>query len=73
MVLDFITKGIIFLDPDPLEHATGREKKMMLARLAGDDRYEPKVYYRAELSTKEKPNLVPAHFDFRIVGCLCMF
>ncbi|KIH60129.1 hypothetical protein ANCDUO_09625 [Ancylostoma duodenale] len=23
--------------PDPLEHATGREKKMLLARLAGDD------------------------------------
>jgi cytochrome c oxidase subunit 5b len=57
--------------PDPLEHATGREKKMLIARLAGDDRYEPKVYYRAEVSTREKPNLVPAHFDFRIVGCMC--
>ncbi|CAJ0593008.1 unnamed protein product [Cylicocyclus nassatus] len=45
--------------PDPLEHATGREKKMLLARLAGDDRYEPKVYYRAENSTKERPNLIP--------------
>ncbi|KAI6182096.1 Cytochrome c oxidase subunit Vb [Aphelenchoides bicaudatus] len=48
--------------PDPLEHAMGREKKMLIARLAGDDRYEPKVYYRAEKSTREKPNLVPAHF-----------
>uniref|UniRef100_A0A0N5BSN8 Cytochrome c oxidase subunit 5B, mitochondrial n=1 Tax=Strongyloides papillosus TaxID=174720 RepID=A0A0N5BSN8_STREA len=57
--------------PDPLEHATGREKKLLLARLAGDDRYEPKVYYRAEHTTKEKPNLVPAHFDYRIVGCMC--
>ncbi|CAJ0585304.1 unnamed protein product, partial [Mesorhabditis spiculigera] len=45
--------------PDPLEHATGREKKMLIARLAGDDRYEPKVYYRAEQTTKEKPNLIP--------------
>ncbi|PIO68951.1 hypothetical protein TELCIR_09242 [Teladorsagia circumcincta] len=27
--------------PDPLEHATGREKKMLLARLAGDDVSEP--------------------------------
>lgn len=27
----------IILDPDPLEHATGREKKMLIARLAGDD------------------------------------
>ncbi|KAF1768817.1 hypothetical protein GCK72_000630 [Caenorhabditis remanei] len=57
--------------PDPLEHATGREKKMLLARLAGDDRYEPKVYYRAEASTKQKPNLVPSHYDFRIIGCMC--
>ncbi|PIO68390.1 cytochrome c oxidase subunit Vb [Teladorsagia circumcincta] len=57
--------------PDPLEHATGREKKMLLARLAGDDRYEPKVYYRAETSTKERPNLVPSHFPDRIVGCMC--
>ncbi|CAD5209441.1 unnamed protein product [Bursaphelenchus xylophilus] len=57
--------------PDPLEHATGREKKMLIARLAGDDRYEPKVYYRAENSSKEKPNLVPVHFLERIIGCLC--
>ncbi|VDM68997.1 unnamed protein product [Strongylus vulgaris] len=59
--------------PDPLEHATGREKKMLLARLAGDDRYEPKVYYRAESSTKERPNLVPSHFPDRIIGCMCEF
>ncbi|KHJ98650.1 hypothetical protein OESDEN_01371 [Oesophagostomum dentatum] len=81
--------------PDPLEHATGREKKMLLARLAGDDvglfcsafddyfkvlcynhaikRYEPKVYYRAEASTKERPNLVPSHFPDRIIGCMCEF
>jgi len=57
--------------PDPIEHATGREKKMLIARLAGDDRYEPKVYYRAERSTREKPNLVPSHHDDRIIGCLC--
>uniref|UniRef100_A0A915BD43 Uncharacterized protein n=1 Tax=Parascaris univalens TaxID=6257 RepID=A0A915BD43_PARUN len=57
--------------PDPLEAATGREKKMLLARLAGDDRYEPKVYYRAEVSSREKPNLVPSHFDERIIGCMC--
>ncbi|KAI6203765.1 Cytochrome c oxidase subunit Vb [Aphelenchoides besseyi] len=57
--------------PDPLEHAQGREKKMLIARLAGDDRYEPKVYYRAEHSTREKPNLVPAHFLERIIGCMC--
>ncbi|KAI6221322.1 Cytochrome c oxidase subunit Vb [Aphelenchoides fujianensis] len=57
--------------PDPLEHAQGREKKMLIARLAGDDRYEPKVYYRSEASTREKPNLVPAHFLERIIGCMC--
>ena len=25
------------IDPDPLEHAQGREKKLLIARLAGDD------------------------------------
>lgn len=60
-----------FSDPDPIEHATGREKKMLIARLAGDDRYEPKVYYRAEQSTREKPNLVPVHINERVIGCLC--
>ncbi|VDD92922.1 unnamed protein product [Enterobius vermicularis] len=57
--------------PDPLESSLGREKKILLARLAGDDRYEPKIYYRAAQSSKEYPNLVPSHFDDKIVGCLC--
>jgi len=57
--------------PDPLEHATGREKKMIIARLAGDDRYEPKVFYRAQHTTVDYPNLVPIHYSDKLVGCLC--
>lgn len=45
----------------------------MLIRIAGMGLYKQYFVfsYRAEISTREKPNLVPAHFDFRIVGCMC--
>jgi len=56
--------------PDPLEQAHGIEKKMLLAKLAGDDRYEPKVYYRAPHTTADYPNLVPIRGTNRMVGCL---
>jgi len=57
--------------PDTLETAVGKEKKVMLARLAGDDRYEPKVFYRAEKTTRDYPNLIPTHFPERMIACLC--
>ncbi|KAI1726910.1 cytochrome c oxidase subunit vb domain-containing protein [Ditylenchus destructor] len=57
--------------PDPLEHARGLDKKMFLARLAGDDRYEPKVYYRTPETTREHPNLLPSPTDNRTLACLC--
>jgi len=56
--------------PDPIEHATGIEKKQLLAQLQGDDRYEQKVYHM-RAGTKEEPNLVPSHLDARLVGCIC--
>jgi len=56
--------------PDPLEHATGIEKKQLLAQLQGDDRYEAKVYHM-KAGTKQEPNLVPSHLDARLVGCIC--
>uniref|UniRef100_A0A0N5ALS6 Cytochrome c oxidase subunit 5B, mitochondrial n=1 Tax=Syphacia muris TaxID=451379 RepID=A0A0N5ALS6_9BILA len=34
-------------------------------------RYEPKIYYRAVDSSREFPNLVPSHFEDRVIGCLC--
>jgi len=56
--------------PDPLEHETGIAKKELLAKLAGDDRYEPKVFRHGE-GSKDKPNLIPSHFDQRLIGCVC--
>lgn len=36
-VCELAAEKTTFLDPDPIEHAAGREKKMLIARLAGDD------------------------------------
>jgi len=57
--------------PDPIEHATGIEKKQLLAQLQGDDRYEPKVYHMKKGGTKDDPNLVPSHLESRLIGCIC--
>jgi len=56
--------------PDPIEHATGLEKRQLLAQLQGDDRYEAKIFHM-RAGTKEEPNLVPSHLDARVVGCIC--
>uniref|UniRef100_A0A915CSI8 Cytochrome c oxidase subunit Vb n=1 Tax=Ditylenchus dipsaci TaxID=166011 RepID=A0A915CSI8_9BILA len=57
--------------PDPLQHAQGGQRETYLARLRGSDRYEPKIFYRAENSTRAEPNLVPSTEPVRLVGCLC--
>ena len=57
---------------DDIEHATGLEKKEMLARLAGNlDPYHMNAIKRVEGATKEKPTEVPSAFEARIVGCVC--
>ncbi|XP_037033142.1 cytochrome c oxidase subunit 5B, mitochondrial-like [Bradysia coprophila] len=56
---------------DPLEHATGIEKREMLAMQAGNDNpFDMKVFKRAE-GTKDAPTLIPSAFDARIIGCIC--
>ncbi|XP_015524587.1 cytochrome c oxidase subunit 5B, mitochondrial [Neodiprion pinetum] len=56
---------------DPLDHATGLEKKELLARAAGnDDPFDMKVIKRGP-GTKDCPNEVPSAFDSRLVGCIC--
>lgn len=62
----------IYLElPDPIDHATGLEKKELLAALAGnDDPYHMKAIKRG-VGTKEKPTLIPSAFDARILGCIC--
>lgn len=56
---------------DPLEHATGIEKRELLAKAAGnDDPFDMHVIKRAE-GNKDSPTLIPSAFDARIVGCIC--
>jgi hypothetical protein len=58
---------------DPLEHATGIEKRELLAKAAGNDNpFDMKVFKRGP-GTKDTPNLIPSAFDARLVGCICMF
>lgn len=59
--------------PDPVDHATGLEKKELLAALAGnDDPYHMKAIKRG-VGTKDKPTLIPSAFDARMLGCICMY
>ncbi|CAG9570809.1 unnamed protein product [Danaus chrysippus] len=52
--------------PDPLEHATGLEKKELLAMQSGnDDPFNMKVLKKAA-GTRDQPTLVPSCFDARI-------
>lgn len=59
--------------PDPIDHATGLEKKELLAALAGnDDPYHMKAIKRG-VGTKDKPTMIPSAFDARILGCICTY
>lgn len=56
---------------DSLDHATGMEKRELLAKAAGDDDpFNLKVTKRGP-GTKDCPNLVPSAFNSRMVGCIC--
>merc|ERR1712071_409977 len=56
---------------DSLDHATGLEKREILARQSGrEGPYEMQVYKRVA-GTKANPNIVPSVADFRVVGCVC--
>lgn len=56
---------------DSLDHATGLEKRELLATVAGNDNpFDMKVLKRGP-GTKDCPNEVPSAFDSRLVGCIC--
>ncbi|XP_044742282.1 cytochrome c oxidase subunit 5B, mitochondrial-like [Chrysoperla carnea] len=56
---------------DPVEHATGIEKREILAKISGnDDPFDMKVIKRVD-GGKSNPTLIPSAFDARIVGCVC--
>ncbi|KAK9496643.1 hypothetical protein O3M35_013082 [Rhynocoris fuscipes] len=57
--------------PDPVEHATGLEKRELLAKISGvDNPFDMRVLKRGP-GTKDCPNQVPSAFDSRILGCIC--
>nr|CAD7412278.1 unnamed protein product [Timema poppensis] len=57
--------------PDPMELATGLEKRELLAKAAGiEDPFDQKLFKRGP-GTKDSPNLIPSAFDARMVGCIC--
>ncbi|CAH1365879.1 hypothetical protein MTP99_002163 [Tenebrio molitor] len=56
---------------DPVEHATGLEKRELLAQVAGNDNpFDLKVIKRGP-GTKTQPNEIPSAFEARLVGCVC--
>lgn len=56
---------------DSMDHATGLEKRELLAKAAGNDNpFDMKVFKRGP-GTKENPNCIPSAFDARLVGCIC--
>jgi len=60
-----------FTFADPIEHATGDEKKMLLLEEKGiTDPYYLNTLKRGP-GTKDKPNIVPSFESKRLVGCIC--
>lgn len=58
---------------DSVEHATGIEKRELLAKQAGNENpFDMKVFKRGA-GTKDVPNLIPSAFDARLVGCICKY
>nr|CAH7718647.1 unnamed protein product [Callosobruchus chinensis] len=56
---------------DPIEHATGLEKRELLAKVAGNDNpFDLRVIKRGP-GSKTQPNEIPSAFDSRLVGCIC--
>jgi len=56
---------------DPIEHATGEEKKMLLLEEKGiTDPYYLNTLKRGP-GTKDNPNIVPSFEPKRLVGCIC--
>ena len=71
LIFTFFLICLLSVMSDPLDHATGIEKRELLARAAGnEDPFDMKVFKRGP-GTKEQPNLVPSAFDARLVGCIC--
>jgi len=57
--------------PDPIEHATGLEKRELVAQVSGNDNpFDFRVIKRSP-ATKDAPQLVPSADVSRLMGCVC--
>ncbi|XP_014674191.1 PREDICTED: cytochrome c oxidase subunit 5B, mitochondrial-like [Priapulus caudatus] len=62
------TKGTM---PSGADHATGLEKKELLAKAAGNENPFDMRVIKRNAGTKDTPNQIPSIFDKRLVGCIC--
>ncbi|KAK4886811.1 hypothetical protein RN001_003082 [Aquatica leii] len=56
---------------DPLDHATGIEKRELLLQVSGNPNPFDMKMLRRGPGTKENPTEIPSAFDCRIMGCIC--
>ncbi|XP_017494435.1 PREDICTED: cytochrome c oxidase subunit 5B, mitochondrial-like [Rhagoletis zephyria] len=57
---------------DPMDHATGIEKRELEQLKAGNkDPWLLDTVLKRGPGTREQPNMIPSAFDGRIVGCSC--
>ncbi|XP_055593349.1 cytochrome c oxidase subunit 5B, mitochondrial-like [Uranotaenia lowii] len=65
-----VTRGCKLMN-DSLDHATGIEKRELLAHQAGDhDPFNLEVLKKGP-GTKDNPNIVFSAFEYRLIGCIC--
>lgn len=56
---------------DPIEHATGLEKRELLSKLAGNENpFDMRLVKRGP-GTRTQPTEIPSAFDQRLIGCIC--
>ncbi|XP_076368075.1 cytochrome c oxidase subunit 5B, mitochondrial-like [Tachypleus tridentatus] len=64
-----LSKNLI--DTYSMEHATGLEKKELMAKAAGNENpFDMRVYKRGP-GTKTDPNIIPSAYQERLIGCIC--
>lgn len=56
---------------DPIDHATGLEKRELLAKAAGDSNPFHMYVIKRQNGTEDCPNEIPSAFERRLVGCIC--
>uniref|UniRef100_A0A1D1ZBT3 Cytochrome c oxidase subunit 5B, mitochondrial n=1 Tax=Anthurium amnicola TaxID=1678845 RepID=A0A1D1ZBT3_9ARAE len=68
--LSGLMKGSNYM-PNPLEHATGLERKQLLAELQGNEDPFDMRFQKRGACTKEQPQVILSSFHERLIGCIC--